>query len=143
MRYIILKNKVSDSEIVSRQEYLFDVFKIYTIPYFVNGTTVLKSIPEKECDIVFVNGHNDQVFFYLCKNIPAEKNIILITCYIGLITTVQIKNKNIYFTDTITEKIDGPQYGFNFEIAKAELNLYNCNKYSIYDKINFSFERVK
>ena len=59
MRYIILKNNVDIEEIKSRQEYLYDVFKVYTIPFLNNGIVELKSIPGNVYDMVFIFGHNN------------------------------------------------------------------------------------
>lgn len=142
MRYAILKNKVDIKEIHSRQEYLYDVFKVYTIPFSYNGIVELKSFPENAFDVLFIFGHNDQVFSYLNTNIVNEENIVLITCYTGSITKFNISNKKIFYTNNITYKLDGKKYGFEYEITDAELNLYNCKKDSLEEKLKTCFKMV-
>ena len=95
-----------------------------------------------EKEEVFIFGHNNQIYSYLNKNIPIEKNIVLVTCYIGLITKIKMPNKKIFYTNRITDKLDGVKYGFNHEITDAELNFYNCKKDSLDEKLEFCFERV-
>lgn len=142
MRYVILRNKVNIKEICSRQEYLYDIFKVYTIPLYKNGIVELKSFPENVFDVLFIFGHNNQVFSYLNTNKPNEKNIVLITCYTGPITKFNMSDKKIFYTNNITYKLDGKKYGFEFEITNAELNLYNCKKDSLEEKLESCFERV-
>lgn len=139
MRYILLNQKISNDEIISRKEYIYDVFKVYTIPFRRKEILELRSIPENSHDIVFIHGHNNDVFWYLAKCLPYEKNIGLITCFIGWITRVNIPNKQLFFTDRITNKYDGRKYGFNFNITEAELNLYNSKEKSVYNKMVNSF----
>ncbi|MGM9849366.1 MAG: hypothetical protein ACI31V_00530 [Bacilli bacterium] len=142
MRYVILKNKVDIEEICSRQEYLYDVFKVYTIPLYKNGIVELKSFPENVFNVLFVFGHNNQVFSYLNTNEPSEENIVLITCYTGSITKFNMSDKKIFYTNNITYKLDGKKYGFEYEITDAELNLYNCKNDSLEEKLESCFERV-
>lgn len=142
MRYVILKNKVDIEEICSRQEYLYDVFKVYTIPLYKNGIVELKSFPENVFNVLFIFGHNNQVFSYLNTNEPSEENIVLITCYTGSITKFSMSDKKIFYTNNITYKLDGKKYGFEYEITDAELNLYNCKNDSLEEKLESCFERV-
>ena len=142
MRYVILKNKVDIEEICFRQEYLYDVFKVYTIPLYKNGIVELKSFPENLFDVLFIFGHNNQVFSYLNTNEPSEENIVLITCYTGPITKFNMSDKKIFYTNNITYKLDGKKYGFEYEITDAELNLYNCKNDSLEEKLESCFERV-
>ncbi len=142
MRYVILKNKVDIEEICSRQEYLYDVFKVYTIPLYKNGIVELKSFPENVFNVLFIFGHNNQVFSYLNTNEPSEENIVLITCYTGSITKFNMSDKKIFYTNNITYKLDGKKYGFEYEITDAELNLYNCKNDSLEEKLESCFERV-
>ena len=142
MRYVILKSKVEIKEICSRQEYLYDVFKVYTIPLYKNGVVELKSFPENVFDVLFIFGHNNQVYSYLNANKPTEKNIVLITCYTGPITKFNMSDKKIFYTNNITYKLDGKKYGFEYEITDSELNLYNCKNDSLEEKLENCFERV-
>ena len=141
MRYILLKKTLSFEEIRSRQEYLYDVFKIYTIPFYYENYIELRSVPKNYCDIVFINGHNNQVYSFLKNEEPTEKDIILITCYQGLVATLNFPGKCIYFSNTTTDKLNGKEYGFDFEITNSELDLYNCSYTLIKDKLDYSFER--
>lgn len=142
MKYIILKNNASIEEIKSRQDYIKDIFCVYTIPFYYDDYIELKSIPESFGDIIFLNGHNNQVYDFLVNKKPKEKNIIMITCYFGMIKNLKFHNKKMFCTNTITFKFSGKEYGFDFEITNSELNLYNCPYKSLEDKINYSFERV-
>lgn len=142
MRYILLRKKITFEEIRSRQEYLYDVFKIYTIPFFFDNYIELRSIPENYGNVVFINGHNNQVYSFLMNEEPKEHDIVMITCYQRLVKKIKFPNKDMFFTDTTTDKLNGKEYGFDFEITNSELDLYNCSYTSVKDKINYSFERI-
>ena len=142
MRYIILKGNVSPEEIKARQEYLYDIFKIYTLPFYRKNYVELKSLPEYYGNVIFVNGHNNRVYQFLLNETPNEYNIVLITCYCGSVRKTNFKDKAMFFTDTITDRLNGEEYGFNFEITNSEINLYNCPYSSVEDKIKYSFERI-
>lgn len=143
MRYVILKNNVRSKEIKSRQEYLYDIFKVYTIPFFHDGIVELISVPKDEIDVLFVFGHNISVYTYLNNCIPHEDNIILITCYCGKVTTIKLDDKKMFYTEKITDRLDGTSYGFDFEITDAELNLYNCKSNLLGDKIEKCFKLIR
>ncbi len=143
MRYVLLRKKVFAEEIKSRQEYLYDIFKVYTIPFYFDNYVELRSIPENFGSIIFINGHNGQVHSYLMSKKIEENVIVMITCYQGLVQTVNLNNKKMFFTDITTDKLNGKEYGFNFEITNSELNLYNCPYTSLNDKIEYSFERIR
>lgn len=143
MRYIILKSNVSFKELKSRQEYLYDVFKIYTLPFYYDNCIELKSIPENYGDVVFINGHNNQVYNFLNVKEPKEHDIVMITCYYGLIKKIKFSGKDMFFTSSITDTLNGKEYGFDFEITNSEIDLYNCHYTSVRDKIIYSFERVE
>lgn len=143
MRYVLLRKKVFTEEIKSRQEYLYDIFKVYTIPFYFDNYVELRSIPENFGNIIFINGHNGQVHSYLMSKKIEENVIVMITCYQGLVQTVNLNNKKMFFTDITTDKLNGKEYGFNFEITNSELNLYNCPYTSLNDKIEYSFERIR
>ncbi len=84
MKFVLLNKKVSQKEIIARKEYIYDVFKIYVYPIYHDSYVELVSIPQNSMNYIFILGHNDEVFNYLKKNNIEEKNIVLITCYIGL-----------------------------------------------------------
>ena len=142
MRYIILKNNITSQEIRSRQEYLYDIFKIYTIPIFYKNYVELKSIPETQENVIFIRGHNYEVYNFLKNYKPKEKYIVLITCYIGFVTKIRFKNKEMFYTKQITNRLNGNEYGFNFEITNSEIDLYNCPYKSLIEKIEYAFERI-
>ena len=81
MRYVILKNEVDIKEICSRQEYLYDVIKVYTIPLYKNGIVELKSFPENVFDVLFIFGHNNQVFSYLVYFLVSYPNLNFFCLY--------------------------------------------------------------
>ena len=66
----------------------------------------------------------------------------MVTCYQGLVKKIKFPNKDMFFTNTTTDVLNGKEYGFDFEITNSELNLYNCSYTSVKDKINYSFERI-
>ena len=142
MRYVIIKNNVGMNEIRSRQSFLYDIFKVYTIPYFYGDYVEMKSIMSTTYDVVFVFGHNNLVFDYLCNNMADESNIVLLTCYSDSITAYRCDNKTIFHTSKITDLLSGIEYGFNHDITDEEINLYNCKKITLDDKLNECFERV-
>ena len=142
MRYVILKSNISYREIKSRQEYLYDIFKVYTIPFYSKDSLELKSMLESTYDVLFVCGHNNQVLDYLEKNIPVESNVVLITCYIGPIRQLKLRDKNIFYTSKITDIISGEEYGFNYDVTYEEINFYNCKKVLLEEKLSECFERI-
>lgn len=143
MRYVILKSNISLKEKKARQEYLYDIFKIYFMPFCYKTHSELKSIPFNFGDTIFIYGHNEQVYRYLLNNKIKETNIVLITCYFGRLTKIRLENKNMFYTEEITDRFNGEEYGFDFEITNSEINLYNCPYSSIEDKIKYSFKRIE
>lgn len=142
MRYILFKKNVSINEIKSRQEFLYNIFNIYTLPFIYGNYIKFKSIPEKYGNIIFINGHNNDVFNWLIKNFPNEDIIVMISCYQGIIRILKFPYKEIYSTNYITYKLNGKDYGFDFDITDEELNLYNCPYYLIKEKLKYAFERI-
>lgn len=143
MRYIVLKENIDILEIKSRQEYLMDTFNLYTIPFTTNNYLELRSIPSNVLDVIFIYGHNNRVYDFLKNKAPYEKYIVLITCYIGDIKNIKLKNKKVYISNKdLTTKFDGKEYGFYHEITEAELNLYNSNLESLEERIKSNFERL-
>ena len=141
MRYVILTDRISLEEIRSRQLYLYDIFKVYTIPFILNGIVELISVPSCAYDVVFINGHNQAVFQYLIGHLPSEKNIVLITCYNGMVETIKIKNKKIFYSGNVTNLLDGAAYGFNHDISNSELCMYNYSKANWKKRLELCFER--
>lgn len=142
MRYIVFKEKISINEIRSRKEFLYNIFNVYTIPFVYENYIEFRSIPESFGDIIFVNGHNNEVFNWLIKNFPSESVVVIIACYQGLIKILKFPSKEMYSTSFITYKIKGKDYGFDFDVTDEELNLYNCPHTSIKEKVKYSFERI-
>lgn len=139
---IFLKDYTNNCKIKERQKYYYEVFGKFAIPYNYNNYTELRLFPFKK-DYLFIYGHNAQVFKYLLENNIEEKNIVLITCYLGDITKVRIKHKNIYYWDEVTDIFNGKEFGFNFNITGAELYLYNSKENDINIKIKKGFRKVK
>ncbi len=142
MRYILFKKNVSINEIRSREEFLYNIFNIYTIPFIYDNYIEFRSIPEKYGNIIFINGHNNDVFNWLIKNFPKENIIVMISCYQGIIRILRFPYKEMYSTNYITYKLNGKDYGFDFDITDEELNLYNCPYYLIKEKLKYAFERI-
>lgn len=145
MRYLILDNKINNSVISSKQQYLYDVFKIYMVPFKISDEIIeLRSMPLSEYDVLFIQGHNYKVNDYVktFQDKINEKNIVLVSCYFGNITKLRLKDKNLFHERKKVIVYDGNRFGFNYDITDSELNLYKCKYESLDDKLNQCFERV-
>lgn len=144
MRYVQL-NDIDDKEIIARNKYLNETFKLFFIK--LNGNKLLEfvSIPTYENDCLIVYGHNYAVNNYLEKRIILESKLLLITCNRNLIIPNKLKNKEIYVSKTtknITYRYEGKEYGFDFDITDTEIMLFRYRTSSFLEQINKSFERV-
>lgn len=129
MKYLFSKSDYESKK--SRQEYLYDVFKLCTIEK--NNSSdfiILDSIPIGELDMMFIIGHDTQVYNYLRENIDniQENNIIAITCNYELLKEFINKGKTIFvprINENIVKRYKGSEYGFEFDITDSELDMFN------------------
>jgi hypothetical protein len=147
MRYIVLGlNRKNMKEIVERKRYIEHTFGLYVIPFYNKQYVEFKSIPLTECDLLMIIGHNYLVYDYLNSNKPSENNIVLVTCYTGIIKQLLLPNKKVYVSkneDGYTQLYNGAEWNINFKISDSELELYNSdNKFNLTNRLEESFERV-
>ena len=144
MRYLL--HEMQRDELQARQQYLFDVFRMYFLPGNPEGGFItLKPVGTGCLDILFITGHADCVEYYLsckAKNIP-EKTIVITSC-MGQSFKKYTANKEMYVPDPrqpLCLLRDGRPYGFDFKISDAELNLYNSSG-SIMERIQAAYVRL-
>ncbi len=147
MRYIVLGlNKNNIKEIVERKRYIEHTFGLYALPFYGKNYVEFKSIPLTEFDLLMIIGHNYLVYDYLSSNKPSENNLVLVTCYTGIIKKLVLQNKNVYVSKNengYTQLYNGSEWNINFKISDSELELYNSdNKSNLTDRLNETFERV-
>lgn len=128
MRYLFSKSE--EKLIRFRQEYVYDVFKLYTL---VKGEKdnfiVLDGFPLKYIDIFFIIGHTHEVYKFIKNNIKEiyEETIVIISCNTSLFNDFSTYNKRIYVSKNkmgLAEAYDGSKWGFDFPITETELNIY-------------------
>ena len=131
-----------------RQAYLYDVFKLWFVPFDHGDYLELTSIPTTAIDVCFIIGHNSEVNSILTKNTISEDNIVLVTCDIKL-SINHLENKNIFlpFTNVgnrFCHYVNGRDYGFDFNITQSEIVLYNSSKYGLspLEMIEKSFNKL-
>lgn len=133
MKYFL--GKSNKASLLARQAFLYEVFKLWFIPYDQGDYLELISIPTTAIDVCFIIGHNSEVNSILIKNTINENNIVLLTCNLHL-SINHLKNKKIFLPFTNTDNIfchyvNGHDYGFDFNITQSEIVLYNYSKYGL------------
>lgn len=144
MRYLL--HETQRRELQGRQQYLFDVFRMYFLPGKPEGGFIpLTPVGMDNPDILFITGHCDDVGEYLswaAKNIP-EKTIVITSC-MGWSFKTFAESKEIYVPNLqqpLCRYRDGRPYGFGFEISDAELDFYNATG-TIMERIQSAYERL-
>lgn len=129
MRYLL--NKKQLPELVARQEYLYDIFRLYFLPGKPEGSYIpLIPVGTPPIDLLFITGHVYEVREYLdayISDIP-EKGIVITSCF-GYTFLRHASKKEIYVpisTSNLCHIRNGQPYGFNFNISDAELDFYNA-----------------
>ena len=144
MRYLL--HETQRHELHARQQYLFDVFRMYFLPGKPEGGFIpLKPIGILDQDILFITGHTDHVFGYLENNIDCvPESIIVITSCLGLVFRRYVKKKKIFVPDLeqlFCRLHDGQPYGFSFKISDAELDFYNAQGTAL-ERIQAAYKRL-
>ena len=144
MRYLL--HETQRGELRARQQYLFDVFRMYFLPGKPEGGFIPLMPVGTSCpDIVFITGHTGYVESYLrsaAKSVP-EKTVVITSC-MGRSFKKYAARKEIYVPDLkrpLCLLRDGRPYGFDFEISDAELDLYNSTG-TITERIQSAYKRL-
>ena len=144
MRYLL--HETQRGELQARQQFLFDVFRMYFLPGKPEGSFIPLVPVGKGCpDILFITGHTGYVESYLCsaaKSVP-EKTVVITSC-MGRSFKKYAARKEIYVPDLkqpLCLLRDGRPYGFDFEISDAELDLYNSTG-TITERIQSAYKRL-
>ncbi len=143
MRYFLHKEKASEQKL--RLQFLFDVFRVWFVPLGEEEDfIVLQSFPFStwEPDILLMYGHNSEILSYLKKVRPPECHIYIISCLDAISTRLSIPGKYLYFdaeSEHITELLYGADFGFDFDVTDAELNLYNSKQLNAKEKLDSVF----
>jgi len=146
MRYFLFDEFKSQWPV--RNQYIFDVIKLWCYVKKHNNYIEFTSIPANTIDVLFLIGHNDSVFNYLKNNSATihESIIVLITCqgrynFKSLIPgkTVLICNQS---SKNIADLYDKSQFEFLFDPTESELLFYNCPEKSICKRLELCFKKL-
>lgn len=144
MRYMLHKSQLA--ELVARQEYLYDIFRLYFLPGKPEGSYIpLIPVGPTQIDMLFITGHIYDVRRYLdtyITQIP-EKSIVITSCF-GLTFQRYTSQKEIYVPNpnlNLCHVRNGKPYGFNFSISDAELDFYNAQGNAM-DRILKTYSRL-
>ena len=129
LRYLL--HETQAHEIVGRQQFLYDIFHLYFIPWKVDGEFItLTPVGNIKLSMLFITGHANRVIQYIQKYIDTiqEDVIVATTCFPK--TLCGFRNKKIIFVPNTTNELcfihKGEPYGFSFDITDAELDFYNA-----------------
>lgn len=147
MRYL-LENTFKE-ELISRQNYLYEVFHLWFIPFSYTPNFIeLVSIPSTIFNACFIVGHNQKVKTLLKRNYFSEKLLIAITCdgkanFKKLI----LPNHKLYIahqnTSNYAHLLKGNEYGFEFDLTESEILLYNSSpRLSFKERISSCFTKL-
>ena len=144
MRYLL--HETQREELKARQQYLYDVFKMYFIAGKSEyGFIIFNPVGTVYPDILFITGHTDAVKNYLksaADSIP-EKTIVITSC-MGRSFRKYAAKKDIYVPNLTRDLCllrDGRPYGFEFKVSDAELTLYNSSG-TILERIRAAYARL-
>lgn len=149
MKYLIVKNNLTNEEIIGRKDYIYNLFQIYTFKDNINSTldtTLLKSVPENAINLFMIVGHDRSTDEYIKNHYKeiVEDNIVIISCNTSKFKNLNLlKNKNVYLPKNgkIIDFYDGKNYGFDFYITDDEIMLYRNKNKNLEKMLNDTFER--
>ena len=123
MRYLLHKTQLT--ELQARQQYLYDVFRMFFLPGNQERNFVpLRPVGSYNLDVLFITGHTNYVEDFLRRSFESiSENIIVITSCMGLSFQKYTSKKDIYVPDASIFRM--PNYTF---IIHLELFL---KKYSL------------
>lgn len=145
MQYLLHKNR--SNELISRNEYLYDIFKLYFCPVKVEGEyIVLVPVGVSGPDILFITGHTNEVEGYLTDFLDkiTERTIVITSC-MGNKFKKFANRKTIYVPKgkgDFCELRDGQVFGFGFYISDAELDFYN-NSGDIMTRVKSAYKKLR
>ena len=148
MRYIILGE--FKSEWPQRKEYIECTVNLWFYATHKKNMTELTSIPSTS-DILFIIGHNNEVYDYLSKHISTihEPIIIIIACernFSYKFKAFKKERKAIYICNQSSSKsadlYSRHQFDFDFDATESELLFYNCPESNIIKRISLSFKKI-
>ena len=131
-----------------RNKYFYKIAKLFMLQKKSMGETIeLVSVPDNAIDVMFVIGHNTEMCNYLSDNWKSisEKTIVVISCMPSMFKRFCNRGKQIFVTtnkDGLVHYYEGEQYGFDFQITDAELNLYNNTEIDFNKKLENVFEKL-
>lgn len=147
MRYAF--KEINKKELVARNQYLYDVFKLYFIPVKTqDGFIILQSIPSNCISLFFITGHRMDVINYLSKNknCISEKNVVINSCFDKKFKKA-FKKKHVFVSHYDSENYskirDGRSYGIDFCVTNSELNLLNSKDNDPIKRLNKAFIKVE
>ncbi len=144
MRYLLHKKQLS--ELAARQEYLYDIFRLYFLPGKPEGSYIpLIPVGTAQIDLLFITGHVYEVREYLDAHIDQipEKGIVITSCF-GHIFLRYASKKEIYVPNLNSDLCrirNGKPYGFDFNISDAELDFYNAHG-NVMERIPKTYRRL-
>ncbi len=147
MRYL-LSTKLQE-ELQGRETYLYDVFHVYFSSVELNNFIHLTPIGMLDLSVLFIVGHNNDVFQYMRENFNLidEKTVVLITCADTKYCSNLPSSKKIYATnplaDGFTTLYKGTEYGFSFDISESELLFHNSKNNDLLKRIAESFHIIR
>lgn len=147
MRYLLAQANAKEQEL--RQQFLFEVFHLWFVKNGkIGGFDILQSFPfQLYDDILLIYGHNysiKQLFDTYAGDIY-EKNIFIISCSLNDNRNYRIQGKNVFLapqTNHFIYLLRGSEFGFDFNVTKAELGLYNNRDDDIFSKLLSVFEPI-
>lgn len=143
MRYLLQKENAAEQKL--RLQFLFDVFKIWFVAVGTEENFfVFQSFPFSswEPDVMLIYGHNYHILPYLMNGSVPEKYIYIISCMDADSNLISIPGKCIYYdskSESTTNIMYGADFGFDFDITDAELNLYNSKCLTAKEKLDSVF----
>lgn len=146
IEYIVFEKYISRSERNEREMFLKAIFNFDFISIKHRNYYSFKSIPLNKTKILILFGHNFKINNFLAKYRKKIDTLIIISCKIDEKLIEKLNISNVYVTyneNQKTDYFDGSQWGFNYEITKEEIRLYNNRKLNILDNINKCFRRLQ
>ena len=142
MRYLL--DETQRGELQARQQYLFDVFRMYFLPGKPEGGFIpLIPIGSSEPNVLFITGHTNRVLHFLETEInKIPEKVIVITSCMGQSFKKFASKKAIYVPDlkqNFCYLRDGKPFGFDFKISDVELDFYNGSG-SIMERIRSAYD---
>ena len=132
-------------EIPGRQIYLYDVFHLYFLPREQESEYIpLSPVGHVDLSILFITGHVNQVYSYICQYIDTipEDIVVATTCFPQRLS--KYKRKKTLFVPKTTSNLcyihSGEPYGFSFDITDAELDFYNASG-SIMERLQSAYSK--